>query len=173
MFNQCCDFFVTDLFIWTISTLATSLYTFESVEYILCCFCVLLHLFSLTHFPNGKCVVVWKVIESSSNPMEWSKPFFSMFWSFIFIWVYCEFGQQFVAEQFELFNDELGKGNWYLFPNKTQRMILILIANANAPTFVRGVGNIICARKAFKKVIPHIHFLCSIFMISFLFLADN
>lgn len=116
--------------------------------------------------------------ESSSNPMEWLKPFFSMFWAFIFIGIFCEIGQQFVAEQFELFNDVLVQSNWYLFPIDVQQMVSVLMVNAQQPMYIRGFGNVICAREAFKSVNTcfeeekNVYPLCSIFMI-ILFSADN
>ena len=93
-----------------------------------------------------------KVTESdTSEPMEWLKPFLSMCWSFVFIGIYCESGE-FVTDQFERFNDVLGQSSWYQFPNEVQQMILILMTNSQQPTFIRGFGNIICAREAFKRV---------------------
>lgn len=92
-----------------------------------------------------------KVVESSSNPMEWIKPVTSIGWSFAFIVLFCEFGAT-LTEQFEMLNDKLIQSNWYMFSIDVQRMFLMLILNSGKPTFIRGFGNVSCTRVALKKV---------------------
>lgn len=93
-----------------------------------------------------------KVAENFSNPMEWIKPGFSIFWSFIFICIFCEFGATIIV-QFDLLNDKLIQSNWYLYPIGVQRMVFLLMINAQKSSFIRGFGNIACTREALKRVI--------------------
>lgn len=57
-----------------------------------------------------------------------------------------------LIRQFHRFDDALCRTNWYRFPIETQKMLLIVMANAQQPILVQGFGNIACTREAFKKV---------------------
>ena len=57
-----------------------------------------------------------------------------------------------VTYQFERFNHVLGRCDWHLFPVEMRRIFVIILANAQQPTFIRGYGNILCAREALKRV---------------------
>lgn len=83
--------------------------------------------------------------------MEGVQPFSSVFYSIGCIGALCELGET-LAEQFELFSDELQRCYWYRFTLKLQKKFLILSTNAKHPVFIRGFGNIICARDTFKNV---------------------
>lgn len=74
-----------------------------------------------------------------------------MAYSFGVIFVECEFGEM-ITYKFDTFNEELCESRWYLFSNEMQRMILIFISNTQQPVYIRGYGNIVCARDAFKQV---------------------
>lgn len=67
------------------------------------------------------------------------------------IGVFCEFGQM-VQTTFEMFDDELKRCQWYLFPLEMQRTYGIVMANSQRPTNIRGFGNMIRTREALKKV---------------------
>lgn len=61
---------------------------------------------------------------------------------------------QVITNQFEMFNNELDQCAWYAFHSmKMQQILMIVMANAQQPTFIRGFGNIPCTRETFKKVI--------------------
>lgn len=78
-----------------------------------------------------------------------------MFWTFIFILMFCELGEM-VCNQFEMFNDSLEQCNWYSLPIEMQQMMIIFMANAQQPTWISGFGNILCTRDTFKKVISNL-----------------
>lgn len=58
-----------------------------------------------------------------------------------------------VTIQFENFNNELDKCNWYTFPIEFQKMYIIVVQNAQKPVIIYGFGNIFCMRDAMKKVL--------------------
>lgn len=69
----------------------------------------------------------------------------------VILFLYCDLGQT-MTNQFDGFNDELCRYNWYLFPIEMQHMLVIIMANTQQPAIVQGFGNIMCTRDAFKKV---------------------
>lgn len=66
--------------------------------------------------------------------------------------MYCDFGEK-ITTQFQEFNNELNKSNWFEFPIDYQRMYVIVLANAQQMVIVKGFGNIPCTREAMKNVI--------------------
>ena len=76
---------------------------------------------------------------------------FLVFWSFAIIFAFCELGAQ-VTKQFNSFNEELCQCKWYLQTIEIQKMLLIFMSDAQEPVFLRGYGNILCTRDAFKDV---------------------
>ena len=87
----------------------------------------------------------------NSSPMELITPMSALVMPFIIIGIVCECGEQ-VTERFHLFNDKLSRCKWYLFTPDVQRMLLIFMSDAQQPAYIRGFGNIVCARDSFKKV---------------------
>lgn len=85
------------------------------------------------------------------NPVELLPPIFSMTWSFAIIFGVCEFGGQ-LTQQFGEFDERLCKCKWYLWPIELQRMLIIVISNAQQPSYMLGYGNIVCTRYSFKQV---------------------
>lgn len=76
---------------------------------------------------------------------------FLMFWSFVIIFVICEFGEL-VTNQFDMFNMKLDQCKWYKFPIKMQRIFVIVTVNAQQPVIIQGFANVVCARQTFKSV---------------------
>lgn len=74
-----------------------------------------------------------------------------VFWAFAIIFAFCEMGAQ-ATHQFHALNEELCQVKWYLLPIEVQRMMLIFMSDAQQPMFLRGYGNILCTRDAFKNV---------------------
>lgn len=72
--------------------------------------------------------------------------------SFIINLIFCESGQM-VGIQFEMFNDALNQCNWWSFPVEMQQMLIVVMANSQYLTLIRGYGNVLCTRETFKKVI--------------------
>lgn len=74
------------------------------------------------------------------------------FWSFVIIFFFCYFGEN-ICGQFNELNDAIYQLDWYRCPIEIQRLIpTILIVTQNSPV-LRGIGNVVCNREAFKKVI--------------------
>lgn len=77
-------------------------------------------------------------------------------WAFVMISFYCEFSEM-VCDEFEQFNEELHRYEWYLIPMEMQRIYLIFLLDTQQLTVVRGYGNILCTRVTFKAVIHRIN----------------
>lgn len=93
--------------------------------------------------------------EVESNPLDvvWILcAFAEMFWSFAFLFFFCEFGEM-VTNQFDQFDDELPQCNWYRFSMEMQQLYLMFIINTQTPTNIRGFGNLLCTRAVFKTVL--------------------
>lgn len=89
--------------------------------------------------------------EETLDPIELSLVSVFTTWSFIIIFFFCESGER-LSGKFEAIDDELYECDWYLFPMEIQRMVLILLSGTHAPVLLRGFGNIVCTREAFKDV---------------------
>lgn len=83
--------------------------------------------------------------------MELSVTFIEMFWTFAFVLIFCELGEM-VSSEFDAFNGSVEQCKWYSFPIEMQRMVVIFMANAQQPSYIRAFGNISCTRETFKKV---------------------
>lgn len=74
-----------------------------------------------------------------------------LFWSFLIVFLVCEFGEMF-SNRFVVFSDTLDRCHWYLFPIELQRIFIIVVANAQRPTIIHAIGNAQCSREANNKV---------------------
>lgn len=73
-------------------------------------------------------------------------------WIFTTIYFVCHLGEN-VTYNFNVFNEELCRCDWYLFPNEMQRVFLIVLSGAQQPIVIQGYANIVCTHETFKKVI--------------------
>lgn len=89
--------------------------------------------------------------DDNSNPMEILPQLLSTIWSFVQLFFVCEIGER-VSQEFEMFDETLYQSKWYLFPIELQRMLVIVVSNAQQSVFVQGFGNILCTRDSFKRV---------------------
>lgn len=71
--------------------------------------------------------------------------------SFAIIFAFCELGAQ-VTHQFNSLDDVLCQVKWYILPIEVQRMVIMLMLDAQQAVFLRGYGNIVCSRDSFKNV---------------------
>lgn len=74
-----------------------------------------------------------------------------MAWSFVSVFVVCEFGQK-VCDAFFEIDDEICQLDWYLFSIEIQKILLTLMINTQKPVSLGVFGNITCDREDFKKV---------------------
>lgn len=79
------------------------------------------------------------------------KPLILMFWSFVQVFMFCDFGEN-VTGGFEELNDAILENDWYTFPIGIQRMFPIIMISIQKTVILHGFGNIPCTREAFKKV---------------------
>ena len=63
----------------------------------------------------------------------------------------CEICQQF-TNLFEKITDLLQQSKWYLFPNEVQRLLPIIIINAQQPIVIGCFGMVQGSRDQFKQV---------------------
>lgn len=74
-----------------------------------------------------------------------------MFGSIGFVYVCCEFGEK-LSDAFEEIDSAIMQLDWYKFPAKFGKMLLMLIAGAQEPAKLRVFGSISCSREDFKNV---------------------
>lgn len=74
-----------------------------------------------------------------------------MFFSFAIIVISCNCGE-FLVLRFDMVAEELYKSDWYLFPLEVQRMLIVVIAQTQQPTYIRSYGNITFTRQTLKMV---------------------
>lgn len=73
-------------------------------------------------------------------------------WSTGLAFVPCEIGERITGAFFGVY-DSLNEGlDWYLFPIETQKMLILILINAQAPVTVECFGSISCQRDIFKRV---------------------
>lgn len=73
------------------------------------------------------------------------------FYAFTVVFFASEIGQRF-SDNFNKIEDAMGQLNWYLFPSNLQRMLLIVVINAQVPVDIKFFGSNTCSREQFKKV---------------------
>lgn len=75
-----------------------------------------------------------------------------MFWSFGLMFFLSNSGQG-VTDRFDGICNQIYQCNWYLFPIKVKQMLPTMMIATQKPAILCGIGNILCSRDAFKKVI--------------------
>lgn len=75
----------------------------------------------------------------------------SVFWSFAYIFLVCDFGER-VSAGFGESYAVLCTFDWYLYPIDIQRMLHIIMISVQSPVVFRSFGNIPCTREQAKKV---------------------
>lgn len=65
--------------------------------------------------------------------------------------VVCEVGQQF-SNSFTELEVLIGQIHWYTYPYKVQRMLPMIIVNAQQPIAIKCFGSVYCERATFKQV---------------------
>lgn len=88
----------------------------------------------------------------SPNAVDIFMPMCLIIWSSEILIFICEIGQN-VSNQCNELSDDIWKCDWYSLPHEFQRMFIIMIMNAQAPISIRGLGNIVCARVSYKRVV--------------------
>lgn len=101
------------------------------------------------------------------NPLKFIPPLVLAFWSFIEIFMLCNFGEM-VMNSFNEINDAISTCDWYLFSMEIQRMLPLILMNSQHSIQFRGFGNIEISRNSFKSVSfflnfnqKKVHYLCT------------
>lgn len=83
---------------------------------------------------------------------EASRPFFCGLWSFLAILVWCSLGERLIDE-FYTIKDATYECQWYSYSIEVQRIIQLIIVDAQEPKILKGFGNISSSHETYKKVI--------------------
>ena len=89
--------------------------------------------------------------QGAVNPIEMLQPIVFVFWSFIFIFIFCNFGEMF-TKNFNEVNYAMAECDWYQFPIDIQRHLPIILINTQQTVMLQGFGNIDLSRDTFKRV---------------------
>lgn len=95
-------------------------------------------------------LIFWIQTNNTANLMGVIQPLTLMFWSFVVMFIYCDFGER-ISCGFESVHNAIEECDWHLFPNEMQRMLLIIMA-ADEPVVLEGFANVVMTRETFKKV---------------------
>lgn len=79
------------------------------------------------------------LVDHNTIPVELIRAIILVGLVFLAMFFICNLGQT-ITNEFEIFNAELNKCNWYAFPLKMQQMTLIFSSNAQQLAAIRGYG---------------------------------
>lgn len=146
-FCEAFEFLISNLFLWSLSTLCGALLTMkmELVEYILWFAFFQYIIFSHFTFSHAH------QMDTNANPLELIQIACTIFWAIMMIFIACEFGEM-VSSRFEKIDRKLCHCRWYLFPLKMRRIYAIVMTNTQQPLIVQGYANTQCTRGSFNRV---------------------
>lgn len=78
-------------------------------------------------------------------------PITEMVWAFVFIFIYCEFGER-VNYGFTEVYDTICHFDWYSLPMEIQKMLPTIIIASQEPINLHGFGDVKCSRITSKIV---------------------
>lgn len=79
------------------------------------------------------------------------RPIILDFWSFCSLALFCHFGE-IVSSRFDEIDNAMFQSEWYLFPNRIQRVLPLVISGTQQPVIIRGFGNLLLTDDSFKRV---------------------
>lgn len=80
--------------------------------------------------------------------------------AFGLIGMFCELCER-IGDGFEEISDAVHNLDWYLYPLEVQRMLPIILHNAQQPVVLEAFGNVPFTRDTFKKVIQKVYYTIS------------
>lgn len=83
--------------------------------------------------------------------MELIRPLTIIFWSFVSIFLTCDFGER-VSNRFDVIDDVLCQFEWYDLPLEVQKMLPIIMMSTQQTVVFKGFGNILLLREVFRQV---------------------
>lgn len=98
--------------------------------------------------------VLFSIILQSQQEMDFVVLFMGLFYvciAFAEVLIICELAQR-GCDLFNNIDEIFVQMNWYLLPNKTQRLLPVIINMIQQITEIKCFGSISCNRDTFKKV---------------------
>lgn len=80
-----------------------------------------------------------------------SIPLVQLIWSYLDIFVYCNFGESVTDEFIEIYNG-VCQLDWYLIPMEFRKCLPYIMLITHEPVILHGFGQFLCTREAFKNV---------------------
>lgn len=103
--------------------------------------------------------------QNTSNFVALVSVVFNLFWTLALVFVPCEIGER-VRMEFMKLDFTIGQFSWHLFSQDIQKILPIVINNAQQPVLIEWFGSISCIREVFKKVCLSINII-SIYAIDY------
>lgn len=85
------------------------------------------------------------------NAIDMVIAFYRLCYAFGLLFMYCEMGEQ-ISGAFGEIEDEMYEMDWHLYPIKTQKIMLIILINAQQPVEFMGFGNFPANRETMQRV---------------------
>lgn len=83
--------------------------------------------------------------------MDFARPAVLVFWAFVQILLFCEFGVR-LTEKFYEISNEIFHFDWFILPIDIQRMLPFISYATQKPMIIGGFGNVQCTRDSLKNV---------------------
>lgn len=148
-FNEIHEFVFAGFFVWNISIVCILLLVLQII--IVQCICRF-NCYTISHLSHQLLKNISFVQSTdSSNPIELISPLVLILWSIVALFRFCEVGER-VTNQFNVYNKELDRCKWYKYPIEIQRIFATAVLNSQQPVIIRGYGNTLCTRDAFRQV---------------------
>lgn len=137
-----------ECFLWCLSTISVTLLVVK-MEMVECCFINNYNFHRYLRFILNDYLSFQS--QGTTNPIELIRPLILIFWSFATVVYFCEYGDM-VTSRLDEIKDVIWQGDWYAYPNEIQRILPMIVANAQQPVVVHGFGNLVFTRLSIKQV---------------------
>lgn len=100
--------------------------------------------------------------------MEFIRPSILIFWSFFYIFLICDFGEN-VSHRFDSINYNIGQLKWTEFSIAMQSILPMMLMSTQRPVVIHGFGNVLLRRDVFSDVISIIYSIVMKLIVFFFF----
>ncbi|XP_055297011.1 putative odorant receptor 71a [Sitodiplosis mosellana] len=107
-------------------------------------------LWSISNICSTLLLVEMEMVNNAGNLLGLIQPLTLMFWSFVLVLLYCDFGER-VCGEFDAVHNTIEECDWYLFPIEIQKMLLTIMM-ADQPVVLKGFANVVITRETSKKI---------------------
>lgn len=175
-FNQLFEYPLFTIFTWNMLTQASLFIAlqFQLVEYKIPLIIFQRYLHSANNFFWKYACFLFPIFKWADHVNSYNLAILILLiiWLSIGFFLLCELGAR-MTNQFKIFDDELGRCDWYVLPIEQQQMYLIFRSDAQRAVNIYCFGGIICERATYKMVMPlwfrfggMNNFLCLFFRLS-------